>query len=139
MLGGKSYFTEYISANPGKFFSASEDEYEMSCHPEAFLNKEYKNANTYKHAKIWDKIYSCIFLYLGNLLKCQEAVNIINNNEDSWSYELLKKAAVEKNKRTSECLLAQSTFGMHAWQQPDFIKKNRQCQLDLPAHGMHLF
>ena len=55
---GEALFHAYIKAHPNKFFSALNDKFQMSCHPEFLLNKRYHNDCTKLYAKLWDKIYS---------------------------------------------------------------------------------
>jgi hypothetical protein len=81
--------------------------------------------------------------FFGNSDSCQEAANIINGVGGTQSFELMKLASLEKNKRNSECLLDLSAIGQHPWQQPEFIKRNRERTrdplLDLSAIGQHPF
>jgi hypothetical protein len=42
----------------------------------------------------------------------------------------MKLAFTEKNKRTSERLLALSDLGKHPWQQPEFIERNSKRNSD---------
>ena len=65
--------------------------------------------------KLWDEIYSEIRSYFGNPDKCTEANNIIIELEGSVSFELLKKAAKEKNARTSERMRDLAERGEHPW------------------------
>jgi hypothetical protein len=102
LYGGKTAFQEYVKAHPDKFFSALKDSFQTCCHPEFLLNKRYRNEHTELYAKLWGEIYSEIRSYSGNPDKCTEGNNIIIELEGSVSFELLKRAAEEKNARTSE-------------------------------------
>ena len=92
---------------------------------------------------MWDEIYSEIRSYFGNPDKCTEANNIIIELEGSVSFELLKKAAEEKNARTSKRMRDLVERGEHPWQQPEFInahsKRTSERMRDLVARGEHLF
>jgi hypothetical protein len=92
---------------------------------------------------LWDEIYSKIRSYFGNPDKCTEANNIIIKLDGSVSYELLKRAAEEKNARTSKRLIDLAERGEHPWQQPEFIKahskRTSERMRDLVARGEHLF
>jgi hypothetical protein len=54
-------------------------------------------------------------------------------------FELLKKAAEEKNARTSERMRDLVERGEHPWQQPEFIEETSKQMRDLVARGEHLF
>ena len=75
----------------------------MCCHPEFLQNKKYRNEYTQFYVEVWDDIYSNIW-YLGFLDKCTEAWNIIKEVVGFKSFELLERAAKERNARTSEWL-----------------------------------
>ncbi len=143
LFGGEANFNLYLADNDGKFISATNDEkkYITCCHLEALLNPKYCNANTPGYAIIWDEKYTLICSFFGNSDACQEAANFINAAEGTQSFELLKPAAREKNKRNSEHLLDLSAKGKHPWQQPEFVghhrKRTRDCLLDLSASGQH--
>jgi len=102
LYGGKTAFQEYVKAHPDKFFSALNYSFQTCCHPEFLLTERYRNEHTPRYAKLWDEIYSEIRSYSGNPDKCTEANNIITGLVGSVSFELLRKAAEEKNARTSE-------------------------------------
>ena len=55
------------------------------------------------------------------------------------SFELMKLAACEKNKRNSERLLDVSACSQHPFQQPELIKHHRDRLVDLSASGQHYF
>ena len=93
-----------VDFHPGKFFSALQDSFQTCCHPEFLLNERYQNEHTERYAKLWDEIYSEIRSYFGNPDKCIEGNNIVMKVDGSVSFELLKKAAEEKNARTSKRL-----------------------------------
>jgi hypothetical protein len=141
LYGGKTAFREYVKVHPDKFFSALEDSFQTCCHPEFLLNKRYRNAYTEDYAKLWDEIYSKIRSYFGNPDKCTEANNIIIELEGSVSFELLKKAAEEKNARTSERMRDLAERGEHPWQQPEFInahsERTSERMIDLAEIGEH--
>ena len=123
LYGGEALFHTHIKAHPNKFFSALNDKVQMSCHPEFLLNKRYQNDYTKSYAKLWDKIYSEIdFLVISYLDKCTKAGNIISEADGSVSFELLKRAAEERNACTSEQMRLLAAGGDHPWQQPEFIK-----------------
>ena len=126
LYGGKTAFQEYVKAHPDKFFSALKDSFQTCCHPEFLLNERYLNEHTPRYAKLWDEIYSEIRSYFGNPDKCTEANNIITGLEGSVSFELLKKAAKEKNARTSKRLSDLAERGEHPWQQPEFIEAHSE-------------
>ena len=92
---------------------------------------------------MWDEIYSEIRSYFGNPEKCTETNNIIIELEGSVSFELLKRAAEEKNARTSKRLSDLAERGEHPWQQPEFInahsERTSKRMRDLVALGEHLF
>jgi hypothetical protein len=125
LYGGKSAFREYVKAHPDKFFSALKDSFQTCCHPEFLLNERYRNEHTERYAKLWDEIYSEIRSYFGNPDKCTEGNNIVMKVVGSVSFELLIKAAEEKNARTSEQMRVRmrdlAERGEHPWQQPEFI------------------
>ena len=98
------------------FFSALEDYFQMCCHPEFLLNK-----HTEGYAKLWDETFSIIQSFFGNHDKCTKANNIISELVGSASFELIKRAAKEKNARTSKRLSDLAEIGEHPWQQPEFI------------------
>jgi hypothetical protein len=143
LYGGKTAFREYAKVHPDKFFSALEDSFQTCCHPEFLLNKRYINAYTKDYAKLWDEIYSKIRSYFGNPDKCTEANNIIIELGGSVLFELLKRAAEEKNARTSERMRDLVERGEHPWQQPEFINAHSEHtserMRDLVAWGKHLF
>jgi hypothetical protein len=143
LYGGKTAFREYVKAHPDKFFSALEDSFQTCCHPEFLLNKQYRNEHTKRYAELWDEIYSEIRSYFGNPDKCIEGNNIVMKVDGSVSFELLKKAAEEKNACTSEQLRDLAERGEHPWQQPEFInahsKRTSERARDLVARGEHLF
>ena len=142
LYGGKTAFKKYVKAHPDKFFSALNDNFQTCCHPEFLLNERYRNEHTERYAKLWDEIYSEIRSYFGNPDKCTEANNIIIELEGSVSFELLKKAAEEKNARTSERMRDLAERGEHPWQQPEFInahsERTSERMRDLVARGKHL-
>jgi hypothetical protein len=92
---------------------------------------------------LWDEIYSEIRSYFGNPDKCTEANNIIIELEGSVSFELLKRAAEEKNARTSEQMRDLAERGKHPWQQSEFInahsERTSKQMRDLVARGEHCF
>jgi hypothetical protein len=92
---------------------------------------------------LWDEIYSEIRSYFGNPDKCIEGNNIVMKVVGSVSFELLKKAAEEKNARTSERMRDLAERGEHPWQLPEFIKAHSERtsmrMRDLVARGEHLF
>ena len=143
LYGRKTAFREYVKAHPDKFFSALKDSFQTCCHPEFLLNERYRNEHTKRYAKLWDEIYSEIRSYSGNPDKCTEANNIIIGLVGSVSFELLKKAAEEKNARTSERLSDLAERGEHPWQQPEFInahsERTSKRMRDLVARGEHQF
>ena len=143
LYGGKAELQEYIKAYPDKFFSALNNNFQTCCHPEFLLNERFRNEHTEWNAKLWDEIYSKIRSYFGNPDKCTKANNIIMQVDGSVSFELLKKAAEEKNACTSKRLRELSAIGEHPWQQPEFIKAHskhtRRRMRDLVARGEHLF
>jgi hypothetical protein len=102
------------------FFSALEEYFQMCCHPEFLLNKQYK-MHTEGYAKLWDETFSIILSFFGNHDKCTKANNIISELVGSASFELIKRAAKEKNARTSKRLSDLAEIGEHPWQQPEFI------------------
>ena len=63
--------------------------------------------------------------------------------DGSVLFELLKKAAEEKNARTSERMRDLAERGKHPWQQPEFInahsERTSERMRDLVARGEHLF
>jgi hypothetical protein len=140
---GKSAFRKYVKAHRDKFFSALKDSFQTCCHPEFLLNERYRNEHTEGYAKLWDEIYSEIRSYFGNPEKCTEANKIIIELEGSVSFELLKRAAEEKNARTSKRLSDLAERGEHPWQQPEFInahsERTSKRMRDLVALGEHLF
>jgi hypothetical protein len=143
LYGGKTAFREYVKAHPDKFFSALEDSFQTCCHPEFLLNKQYRNEHTKRYAELWDEIYSEIRSYFGNPDKCIEGNNIVMKVDGSVSFELLKKAAEEKNACTSKRLRDLAERGEHPWQQPEFInahsERTSKRMRDLVARGEHLF
>ncbi len=139
MFGGETNFNKYLKTCPGKFYSASAEKYITCCHPEALLNKKYLNKHTPDHASRWDLIYSDMRDDLGVSLKCFLGENIIKLIKGSVSFELMERAAKEKNKRNSERLLVLSALGQHPWQQPKFIENSRMRQLVLYSTGEHNF
>jgi hypothetical protein len=143
LYGGKTAFQEYVKAHPDKFFSALKDSFQTCCHPEFLLNERYRNEHFERYAKLWDEIYSEIRSYFGNPDKCTEANNIITGLEGSVSFELLKKAAKEKNARTSKRLSDLAERGEHPWQQPEFIEAHSERTSErmraLVEKGEHLF
>jgi hypothetical protein len=93
---------------------------------------------------LWDEIYSKIRSYFGNSDKCiEEANTIIIGLEGSVSFELLKRAAEEKNARTSKRMRGLVARGEHPWQQPEFInahsERTSKRMRDLVARGKHSF
>jgi hypothetical protein len=148
LYGGKTEFREYVKAHPDKFFSALKDSFQTCCHPEFLLNERYRNEHTEGYyAKLWDEIYSEIRSYFGNPDKCTQANNIVMKVVGSVSFELLKKAAEEKNARTSERMRGRmrdlAERGEHPWQQPEFInahsERTSERMRDLVARGEHWF
>ena len=107
-------------------FSALEDSFQTCCHPEFLLNKQYRNEHTKRYAELWDEIYSEIQSYFGNPDECIEGNNIVMKVDGSVSFELLKKAAEEKNARTSKRLIDLAERGEHPWQQPEFINAHSE-------------
>ena len=130
-----------------KFFSALKDSFQTCCHPEFLLNERYRNEHTKQYAKLWDEIYSEIRSYFGNPDNCTQANNIIIKLEGSVSFELLKRAAEEKNARTSvqmrDRMRDLAERGEHPWQQPDFInahrKRTSEQMRDLVERGVYWF
>jgi hypothetical protein len=147
LCGGKSAFREYVKAHPDKFFSALKDSFQTCCHPVFLLNERYRNEHTERYAKLWDEIYSEIRSYFGNPDKCTEGNNIVMKVVGSVSFELLIKAAEEKNARTSERMRVRmrdlAERGEHPWQQPEFInahsERTSERMRDLVARGKHWF
>jgi hypothetical protein len=143
LYGGKTAFREYVKVHPDKFFSALKDSFQTCCHPEFLLNERYRNEHTERYAELWDEIYSEIRSYFGNPDKCIEGNNIVMKVVGSVSFELLKKAAEEKNARTSERMRDLAERGEHPWQLPEFIKAHSERtsmrMRDLVARGEHLF
>ncbi len=126
LYGGKTASKKYVKAHPDKFISALKDNFQTCCHPEFLLNERYRNEHTERYAKLWDEIYFEIRSYFGNPDKCTKANNIIIELEDSVSFELLKKAAKEKNARTSERMRDLAERGEHPWQQLEFINAHSE-------------
>jgi hypothetical protein len=93
--------------------------------------------------KLWDEIYSEIRSYFGNPDKYIEANNIIIRLEGSVLFELLKRAAEEKNAHTSKRMRDLVARGEHPWQQPEFInahsERTSKRMRDLVARGKHSF
>ena len=143
LYGGKTAFREYVKAHPDKFFSALKDSFQTCCHPEFLLNERYQNEHTEGYAKLWDEIYSEIRYNFGNPDKCTEGNNIVMKVVGSVSFELLKKAAEEKNARTSKQLRDLAEIGEHPWQQPEFINAHSERTSErmraLVDIGEHLF
>ena len=77
--------------------------------------------HTEGYAKLWDETFSIIQSFFGNHDKCTKANNIISELVGSASFELIKRAAKEKNARTSKRLSDLAEIGEHPWQQPEFI------------------
>jgi hypothetical protein len=125
------------------FFSALDDSFQTCCHPEFLLNERYQNEHTEGYAKLWDEIYSEIRYNFGNPDKCTEGNNIVMKVVGSVSFELLKKAAEEKNARTSKQLRDLAEIGEHPWQQPEFINAHSERTSErmraLVDIGEHLF
>jgi hypothetical protein len=111
MFGGERNFNKYLQTCPRKFYSASVEKYSTCCHPEALLNKKYLNEHTLQYASDWDTIFSDMRNDFGVSSKCDQAANIISQVEGSVSFELMERAAKERNKRISERLLALSALG----------------------------
>ena len=91
--------------------------------------------------KLWDEIFSEIRSYFGNPHKCTEGNNIVMKVDGSVSFELIKRAAEEKNARTSQQLSDLAEKGEHPWQQPEFIdahsKRTSKQLSDLAEKGEH--
>ena len=75
---------------------------------------------------MWDEIKSEIRSYFGNPDKCTKANNIIIELEGSVLFEVLKKAAEDKNARTSERMRDLAERGEHPWQQLEFINAHSE-------------
>jgi hypothetical protein len=84
-------------------------------------------------------MYTLIHSFFGNSDSCQEAANIIDAAGGTQSFELIKLAAHEKNKRNSEHLLDLSASRQHPFQQPELIERHLDHLLDLSASRQHNF
>jgi hypothetical protein len=57
----------------------------------------------------------------------------------SHSFELLRKAEEERNKRNSKRLKDLADLGQHPWQNKDYIERNRKRLRYLATQGKHPF
>jgi hypothetical protein len=82
-------------------------------------------------------------IFFSNFDKCTKARNIISEADGSVSFELLKRAAEERNACISEQMRDLAAGGDHPWQQPEFIKAHskrtseQMRDLDLVARKKH--
>ena len=120
--GGRQHFKHTSRPIPTSYsLGALNNNFQKCSHPEFLLNKKFQNAHTKSYAKLWDKMYSEIWSFFGNPDKCTKARNIISEGDGSVSFELLKRAAEERNARTSERIRDLVARGYHPWQQPECI------------------
>ena len=109
----------YPKEHPETFFSApSTKEYEIltKCHPEFLLNEMYRNEHTPFYATCSDLVYTIVRAYLGNQVGCTEANNIIKKVGGSAGFEILIRAAQERNKRNSKRQSKKMKTGTHQFQ-----------------------
>ena len=107
-----------VKLNLNQFFSALNNKLQTCCHPEFLLNKKYQNVYTKLYDHLWDKIYTGIQTYFGNPDQSTKAMDINREADGSVLFELLERAAKERNDRTSEQMRDLVAGGDHPWQQP---------------------
>ena len=98
MYGGASSFKQYFLENRDRFFSLSEEMCETCCHPEALLNRGYWNQHTStKHASGWDRIFTMMRLFCGDVAACTEADDMVDLKPGTAAHTLMMQKMMDKH------------------------------------------
>ena len=102
MFGGKHSLDAYFERNPDKFFSNSEEELEVACHPEYLNNRKFMQTYKVEYAEKSDQLFNKVRQYFNISSECTDGVDMVSLKKGTPAYELLLRKEKERAERTKE-------------------------------------
>jgi hypothetical protein len=102
MFGGKHCLDAYFEHNPDKFFSNSEEELEVACHPEYLNNRKFMQTYKVEYAEKSDQLFNKVRQYFNISSECTDGVDMVSLKKGTPAYELLLRKEKERAERTKE-------------------------------------
>jgi hypothetical protein len=102
MFGGKHSLDAYFERNPDKFFSNSEEELEVACHPEYLNNRKFMQTYKVEYAEKSDRLFNKVRQYFNISSECTDGVDMVSLKKGTPAYELLLRKEKERAERQKE-------------------------------------
>ena len=102
MFGGKHFLDAYFERSPDKFFSNSEEELEVACHPEYLNNRKFTKTHQVEYAEKSDQLFNEVRKYFNIRSECTDGVDMVSLRKGTPAYELLLRKEKEQAERQKE-------------------------------------
>jgi hypothetical protein len=102
MFEGKHCLDAYFECNPDKFFSNSEEELEIACHPEYLNNRKFMQMYKVEYAEKSDQLFNKVRQYFNISSECTDGVDMVSLKKGTPAYEFLLRKEKERAERQKE-------------------------------------
>ena len=102
MFGGKHFLDVYFECSPDKFFSNSEEELEVACHPEYLNNRKFTKTHKVEYAEKSDQLFNKVRKYFNIHSECTDGVDMVSLKKGTPAYEFLLRKEKERAERQKE-------------------------------------
>jgi hypothetical protein len=126
MFGGKHFLDAYFDLNPDKFFSNSEEELEVACHPEYLNNKKFILTLKVEYAEKSDQLFNKVRKYFNIRSECTDGVGMVSLKKGFPAYELLlRKEKAQAERQKEACAKGEGKFQLAA--KAELKKRGIEC------------
>jgi hypothetical protein len=102
MFGGKQFLDAYFDRSPDKFFSNSEEELEVTYHPEYLNNRKFMQMHKVEYAEKSDQLFNKVRNYFNIHSECTDGVDMVSLKKGTPAYELILRKEKEQAERQKE-------------------------------------